>query len=186
MLCLLRKLYKKKIVDAIFVHDIGVLQALKELQGIELWWDNFAFNRDFVPNKDLIEFLKLQGISNIEVKTSSHIKEVSEQDCGIILFGYGPNITSFSRICYTEYFLDEPCERKLLCRNEHPFIVSVDKNPLQYIADGYTLIDRNTPIHFLPEIEPKLMRKVDAIRIYIENINDIQSVSAFIKTFDKQ
>jgi hypothetical protein len=181
-LALIRKLAGDGRLDAILVHDIGVVQAIQEVKGVELWWDRFSFNRDFVPNAPLMEFLRGQGISRVEVIHPAHVPAVADHGLGVLLYGYGPEIASFGRICYTEYFLNEPCERKILCRHSQPVIASVDKVPLQYVADGYTLIDKNEPVVRLPAIEPDLARRITGLTAYLRGPEEIESLDERVRT----
>lgn len=177
---LVRKMAANSLIDAVLVHDIGVVESLAELESIALWWDRFSFNRDFVPNAHLIDFLTAHRVSRVEVTRPGHIREVAEQGCGVLLYGYGPQIASFGRICYTEYFLNEPCERKILCSCSRPFIASSDKVPLQYVADGYTLLDKDEPMHPLPQLDASLRTKVDGVTAYIRNQGEIASLDKMV------
>ena len=180
-LALIRKLAGGRLLDAVLVHDIGVVQAIQELEGVELWWDRFSFNRDFVPNAPLMEFLRGQGISRVEVIHPSHVTMVADHGLGVLLYGYGPEIASFGRICYTEDFLNEPCERKILCQRSHPVIASIDKVPLQYVADGYTLIDKNEPVVRLSAIEPALARRITGLTAYLRGPEEIESLDEQVR-----
>lgn len=171
----IRKLSGAGLLNAVLVHDVGVLVQLKELP-VECWWDRFAFNRDFVPNSYLVEFLREQGVTRIEVLRPGHINSVADADCSVLLYGYGPEIASFGRICYTEYFLDEPCEQKILCNRHNPVIASVDKVPLQYAADGYFLIDRTEPMHIISDLTTELAQRVVGLTAYIRNAADLMSL----------
>lgn len=175
-LSLLKKLHKNGHVDAVFVHDIGVLAKLQEFSGLELWWDRFAFNRDIVPNRQLVLFLRQQGISRIEATRAADIDDIYAAGCGVQFYGYGPEIASFGRVCYTERFLDEPCERKILCRSKDPFIVSKDKVPLQYLADGYTLLDRKEPVHLMPKLDSSQRGKISGLTVIIRSSVDIEVI----------
>jgi hypothetical protein len=175
-LALLRKLVKENRVDAVLVHDIGVVQALRELPGVALWWDRFSFNRDFIPNAPLIAFLREHRISRIEVTRPEHVDDVTGGGCEALLYGYGPEIASFGRVCYTEYFLDEPCERKILCARSQPFIASVDKVPLRYLADGYTLLDKDDPVVRLRPFESQLADRVMGITAYLRGPEEIPAL----------
>jgi hypothetical protein len=181
-MALVRKLVTDGLLNAVLVHDIGAVQALREFKEVELWWDRFSFNRDFVPNAPLMEFLRGQGISRVEVIHPVHIPLVADQGLGVLLYGYGPEIASFGRICYTEYFLNEPCERKILCQRSRPVIASVDKVPLQYVADGYTLIDRNDPMVRLPAIEPALASRIMGLTAYLRGPEEIDSLDERVRT----
>jgi hypothetical protein len=175
-MALIRKLARENLIDAALVHDIGVVQAMEEYSGVSLWWDRFSFNRDFIPNAPLITFLRNQRISRIEVTRPAHVGDVAEGGCGVLLYCYGPEIASFGRICYTEYFLNEPCERKILCARSRPFIASVDKVPLQYLADGYTLLDKDDPMVRLSPLEPALVNRIDGMTAYLRGPEEIAAL----------
>lgn len=167
-----RKLAGAGLLDAVLVHDVGVLVQLADLP-VERWWDRFAFNRDFVPNAYLVDFLREQRVSRIEVLRPGHINHVAEAGCSVLLYGYGPEIASFGRVCYTEYFLNEPCEQKILCHQRNPVIASVDKVPLQYAADGYFLIDQTDPMHIVTDLTDGQTRQVGGLTAYIRDAADL-------------
>lgn len=168
----IRKLADADLLDAVLVHDIGVLTQLRELP-VECWWDRFAFNRDFVPNAYLVDFLREQGVSRVEVLRPIHINAVADAGGAVLLYGYGPEIASFGRICYTEYFLNEPCEQKILCHRHNPVITSVDKVPLQYAADGYLLIDQTDPMHIVSDLAPELAGRVAGLTASIRSAAEL-------------
>jgi hypothetical protein len=182
-LSLIRKLVAAGLLDVVLVHDIGVLNELSSLP-VERWWDRFAFNRDFVPNAYLVDFLSRQNVSRIEVLRPAHIKPVVEAGCSVLLYSYGPEIASFGRVCYTEYFMDEPCERQILCSRPNSYIASVDKVPLQYTADGYFLIDRNEPMHLLPELTAEHERQVSGLTVYIRNMAELDALLPLTARFE--
>lgn len=134
-----------RLVDAVLLHDVGVLRAVRGTPEVELWWDRLSFNRDVVPNAPLLEFLVAQGISRVELLRASDAPAVAAAGCAPLLRAYGPEVVSFGRVCYTEYFLDEPCGTQILCRSRSPSVASVDKVRLDYVADGFTLLDRREP-----------------------------------------
>lgn len=183
-LALIRKLAQGNLIDAVMVHDIGVVEAIRDLPALPLWWDRFAFNRDFIPNAPLVRFLRGEGISRVEVTRPGHVGDVAGGGCGVLLHGYGPEVASFGRICYTEDFLNEPCERKILCARSRPFIASVDKVPLQYIADGYTLLDKDDPVVRLAPLGPDVASHVTGITAYLRSPEEIpamrESVDALV------
>ncbi|HMS41136.1 MAG TPA: hypothetical protein PKE69_12975 [Pyrinomonadaceae bacterium] len=179
---LIRKLSESSILDVVSLHDVGVMEELHEFPNVELWWDKFSFNRDIVPNSSLIEFLKSHGISNVELTRPFQADEIINQGCGTLLYIYGPDVASFGRICYTEYFLEEPCERKILCKNNKPFIASIDKVPLQYVADGYMLLDKSAPIHQISKINSDLLNKLDGFTVYIRDSSEISAFDALLKS----
>jgi hypothetical protein len=189
-LALIRKLAQSGLIDAVLVHDIGMVEAMRDLSGLALWWDRFSFNRDFIPNAPLIAFLRGQGISRIEVTRPGHVSDVAAGGCGVLLYGYGPEIASFGRICYTEHFLDQPCERKILCARSRAFIASVDKVPLQYLADGYTLIDKDDPEVRLAPLDPELAGCVSGITAYLRAPEEIpllrEAVKALLRTAERR
>lgn len=174
-LSLIYKLSAAGLLDAALVHDIGLLTELGRLP-IERWWDRFAFNRDFVPNAYLVDFLGRHGISRVEALRPIHINPVADAGSSVLLYAYGPEIASFGRVCYTEYFLGEPCERKILCRQPRAYIASVDKVPLQYTADGYFLIDRNEPLHLMPELSAEHLARVGGLTAYIRNAAELDAL----------
>ena len=171
------KLSAAGLLDAVLVHDIGVLNELRGLP-VERWWDRFAFNRDFVPNDYLVDFLGQQGVSRIEVLRPNHVSPVVEAGGAALLYAYGPEITSFGRICYTEYFLDTPCERHILCSRPGSYIASVDKVPLQYTADGYFLIDRSEPLHQLTDLTAETLRQAGGLTAYVRSAADVDALAA--------
>lgn len=175
---LIRKLYTTSLVNAVLVHDVGVLQVLSELADLDLWWDRFSFNRDFVPNTQLVNFLMAHRISAVEVIRPNHIEDVSRQGCGVLFYGYGPNVATFGRICYTEYFLNEPCGQRILCSQRQPFIVSADKVPLQYLADGYTLLDKNPSIQTVFDLHTDQIAKVNGIICYLRGNDELDKLSS--------
>lgn len=181
-LALIRKLARAGLLDGVLVHDIGVVEAMRELPHVALWWDRFSFNRDFIPNAPLITFLRGQGISRVEVTRPGHIGDVAGSGCGALLYGYGPEIASFGRICYTEDFLDEPCERKILCAGSRPFIASVDKVPLQYVADGYTLLDKTDPAVRLAPLDAAAASRLLGITAYLRTAEEIPAMCQSIDT----
>lgn len=175
-LALIRKLARDGLLDGVLLHDIGVVEAMREYSHVALWWDRFAFNRDFIPNAPLITFLHGQGVSRVEVTRPGHVGDVAGGGCGALLYGYGPEIASFGRVCYTEDFLDEPCERKILCSGSRPFIASVDKVPLQYIADGYALLDKNDPVVRLTPLDESVASRVTGITAYLRTADEIPAM----------
>jgi hypothetical protein len=179
-LALMRKLAASSLMHAALVHDIGMVDAVRELRGVELWWDRFSFNRDFIPNAPLIAFLKEQGVSRVEVTRPGHVHSVDDSGCAALLYAYGPDIVSFGRTCYTEQFLDESCERKILCARSKPFIASIDKVPLQYLADGYTLLDREAPDVHLGTFEPGLGARLSGMTAYVRGPEEIVAMRAAI------
>jgi len=181
-LALIRKLARAGLLDGVLVHDIGVVDAVRELPRLALWWDRFSFNRDFIPNAPLITFLRGQGISRVEVTRPGHVGDVAGGGCGALLYGYGPEVASFGRICYTEDFLDEPCERKILCSGSRPFIASADKVPLQYVADGYTLLDKNDPVVRLTPLDGSVASHVTGITAYVRTAEEIPAMRQSIDT----
>jgi collagenase-like PrtC family protease len=180
---LIRKLSASSILDAVSVHDVGVVEELRGLSDVELWWDKFSFNRDIVPNVHLIDFLKSHGVSKIELVRPFQANEIINYGCETLLYVYGPDVVSFGRICYTEYFLEEACERKILCSYEKPFIASVDKVPLQYVADGYALLDKASPIHQISKLNPDLLNKLDGFTAYIRDSSEIDMLDSLSKLF---
>lgn len=180
---LIRKLSASSILDAVSVHDAGVLEELREFAGIELWWDKFSFNRDIVPNSHLVDFLRSHGVSKVELVRPFQADEIINQGCETLLYVYGPDVASFGRICYTEYFLEEACERKILCSYEKPFIASIDKVPLQYVADGYMLLDKASPVHRISKINPDLLNKLDGFTAYIRDPGEIAVLDSISKLF---
>jgi hypothetical protein len=172
-LALIRKLYHVHCLDSVLVHDIGMLEAVKQYEGVALWWDKFAFNRDMIVSAALLDFLQSQNVSHIEMMRPADIEKTAPHACNGLLHAYGPRIVSFGRVCYTEYFLNEPCERKILCHQHQPFITSVDKIPLQYSADGYTLLDKNVPVYTVPSLTQAQARGVSEITTYIRNQDEI-------------
>jgi hypothetical protein len=179
-LALMRKLAAAQLMNAALVHDIGVVDAVRELRGIELWWDRFSFNRDFIPNAPLIAFLKNQGVARVEVTRPAHVHSVDDSGCTALLYAYGPDIASFGRTCYTEQFLNESCERKILCARTKPFIASIDKVPLQYLADGYTLLDREAPDVRFDGLEPGVGARLSGMTAYVRGAEDIPAMRAAI------
>lgn len=177
---LVRKLAERKLIGAVFVHDAGMARALGEFEPVELWWDRFSFNRDIVPNAYLIDFLREHRVSCVEVLRSANIQEVAERGCGVLLYAYGPEIASFGRICYTEYFLNEPCERKILCGRQHPFITSIDKVPLQYVADGYTLLDKSDPVHTVSSLDINSASKIKGLTAYLRDEREIEMLDQIV------
>jgi hypothetical protein len=183
-LALMRKLAAAGLMQAILVHDIGILDAARELHGVELWWDRFSFNRDFIPNAPLMSFLKQQGISRVEVTRPAHVHSVDDSGCPVLLYAYGPEIASFGRTCYTEQFLNESCERKILCARSKPFIASIDKVPLQYLADGYTLLDREASEVHLGVFEPGLGARLSGMTAYVRGPEEIAPMRAAIDALE--
>lgn len=181
---LLGKMYSQQLLDAVLLHDIGVLHALKDLAGVEFWWDRFSFNRDIVPNTFLVEFLRKQGVGQIEVSRAHDIDDLTRDGCGVLLYGYGPDVVSFGRICYTEYFMSEPCEQKILCCQHSPYISSRDKVPLQYVADGYTLLDRKKPIHSLPHLSVDQARAISGLTICIKEQVELSEINELIRDLE--
>lgn len=181
-LALIRKLARAGLLDGVLVHDVGVVEAMRDLH-VAMWWDRFSFNRDFIPNAPLIAFLRGQGISRVEVTRPVHVGDVDGGGCGALLYGYGPEVASFGRVCYTEDFLDEPCERKILCSGSRPFIASVDKVPLQYVADGFTLLDKTDPVVRMLPLDPTVASRVTGITAYLRTAEEIPAMCKSIDAF---
>lgn len=180
---LVQSLHTSNLVDAVLVHDIGVLQSLNRFEGLSMWWDRHAFNRDFVPSAYLINFLMSQGVSRVEVVRPGDIQPISSQGCEVMLYAHGPSMVSFGRICYTEYFLNEPCERKILCENHSPFIASVDKVHSQYIADGYMLLDKKEPQHTVPVLTPNQTAKIAGMFVHIRRDEELSALEEIREVF---
>jgi hypothetical protein len=180
---LARKLAGESLLDAALVHDVGVAEALAEFEAVGLWWDRFAFNRDIVPSAYLVDFLLEHRVSRVELVRASQVGEVAGRGCGALLYAYGPEVASFGRVCYTEYFLDEPCERKILCGSRRPFIASADKVPLQYLADGYTLLDRSDPVHTLPRLDASAASQVSGLTAYVRGEHELEELSRAVEEF---
>lgn len=178
-LSLARKLAASSLIDAAFAQDIGMVEAMAGTIGAELWWDRFSFNRDFVPNAYLIDFLLAHGVTRIEVLHPAHVRDVTARGASALVYGYGPEIAAFGRICYTEYFLEEPCERKILCSRSQPLIASVDKVALQYVADGYTLLDREQPQRRMQGLDAETAGEVSGITAYIRTAEEIEALDEF-------
>lgn len=182
---LVQQLADRRVLNAVAVHDVGLLRALAGLDGVELWWDRFSFNRDVVPNLPLIEFLKAQQVRRVEVLSPADAPHVTSGGCAASLRAFGPAVASFGRVCYTEYFLSEPCGTKLLCHRQAPVIASVDRVPLAYLADGFTLLDRTAPEIRHDPPGPDSAAAITGLTGEIRSLDDLPAVDEVVRLFDE-
>ncbi len=176
-LALINGLRREHLIQAVLLHDIGLLRCLSGSPDIKLWWDRFGFNRDMLVSGPLIAFLRDHGISAMELVRPAHIGDLEALGMPVVLFSYGPNIVTFGRSCYTEDYLHEACERKILCARARPTVASVDKVRLEYIADGFTLLDLQEPVYRLPNLTADQAGGVSAITAYIRGEDELSAVT---------
>jgi len=153
-LALARLLAEADVVDVFLVHDVGVLHSLRSFGNVEVWWDRYSLNRDMDISAALMDFLRNQGVSAVELTRGMDLPRAARAGLKAGLHIFGPNVAAFGRACYTEYLLGEPCEQKILCKGTLPEIESVDKVRLEYIADGYTLVEREPAMLTTPKLMP--------------------------------
>lgn len=180
-LALVERLAGRGLVDAVMLHDVGVLAACAGLDAA-LWWDRHGFNRDFVPSAPLLEFLRENGVARVEGLHPRHAVAIRAGGAEPLLYCFGPHVASFGRICYTEYFRNEPCGRKILCRDHRPAISSTDRVHLEYVADGYTLLDRADPDVRLARLQPAERAALGGLTAYIRSPAEIEPLLALRDT----
>lgn len=175
-LALARSLARRDLLDVCLVHDIGVLGTLRNLPVIEVWWDRYSFNRDVDISVSLLEFLREQGVAGVELVRGRDVSTVTKTGMKPLLHIYGPAVTAFGRTCFTEYLLNEPCEQKILCRSSQPYIASADKVPLEYIADGYTLVEKTSPILVTPNVTGDQSANLAGCTATIRSVEEVESI----------
>ena len=180
---LISYLSEANLVDGVFLHDIGLLQRLKNMGRLNLWWDRYSYNRDIVVSEELVSFLTENGISSIEVTRISDVDTVIANGNSSLINIYSPKVISFGRICYTEYFLGSPCKSPhILCdRDSLPVIVSTDGVFAQYAGDGFTLVDQNKSNHHIHIPKSYRERPNLGLLATISSLDDIESLLTLLE-----
>jgi hypothetical protein len=181
---LVRYLSEANLLDGVLLHDIGLLQRLKSIAGLKLWWDRHSYNRDIVVSEQLVDFLTENGVSGIEVTRFSDADTVINKNSSSLVHIFGPRVASFGRKCYSEYFSGKVCKSPhVLCASVSlPVIVSTDGVLAQYTGDGFTLVDQTKPYHQLQV--PQLYQEKERLGLLatISSLDDLERLQMLINS----
>ena len=101
---LLQYIRQKHTKTYVIVHDLGMVHLIsQEFSEYVLLWGRMARFREYVLNRDFLQFLKSNGVTGIEL-TGGRFRSLAEQ-CGLtpyIVFGWGGYAT-IGRQCYNQY-----------------------------------------------------------------------------------
>ena len=167
---LIRSLSRRKLVDLLFIQDVGLLSKIKEFHcSVPICWSFWGRTRSDSISRDIVDFYMQLGVTYLEITKSNRIYPLQKYGLKVIYRLYSYEIATFGRICYTQYVTNTKCSDGKLCTYQHPELIAVGSE-LKLKAQGYTL-EYVKPVSFnLPTSAP------DFLTIHVENLEQLPQI----------